>query len=138
MKYAAVATTTVLSVISCGGNKDSKGEMSPEEVVETFNRAITSGDFDKAAGLCDTVAMNAYLESYINAWNEMQEKDSSVLAIASSILSEAALTIEGTEKTDTGRTVYYRIEAEGKSKRKMAALRKEEGEWRVETITDII
>lgn len=137
MKYA-LAAVTVLCVIACGDSKGSKGEMSPEAVVETFNKAIASGDFDKAAGLCDTVAMNAYLESYISAWKEMQEKDSSVLAIASSILSEAALTIEGTEKTDAGRAVYYRIEAEGKSKRKMAALKKEEGEWRVETITDII
>jgi hypothetical protein len=46
--------------------------------------------------------------------------------------------VEKTEKTDSGREVYYSIETDGHSKRKVAALRKEEGEWRVEKITDAI
>lgn len=138
LKYAAVAAIASLSIISCRVNRESKMEMDPKEVVETFSRAIASGDFEKASSLCDTVSMRTYLENWISIRKEMEEKDSSILAIASSILSEAGITIESSEKTETGRAVYYRIEAEGKSKRKMAALKKEEGEWRVEAITDVI
>lgn len=138
LKYASVAAIAALSIVSCKSSQESHRELEPEEVVETFSRAIVSGDFEKAASLSDTVSMRTYLENCISIWKEMQEKDSSILAIASSILSEAGITIESSEKTETGRAVYYRIEAEGKNKRKMAALKKEEGEWRVEAITDII
>ena len=135
LKYVYVAAIAALSIVSCRSSQESHRELEPEEVVETFSRAIVSGDFEKAASLSDTVSMRTYLENCISIW---KEKDSSILAIASSILSEAGITIESSEKTETGRAVYYRIEAEGKNKRKMAALKKEEGEWRVEAITDII
>ena len=138
LKYALITIITVLCIISCGGSKNSYTEMSPEAVEESFNKALASGDFEKVSGLCDTVSMKPYLENYINVWKEIQEKDSSALAIASSILSEAVLTIERSEKTEAGRAVYYRIGTEEKSKRKIAVLKKEEGEWRVETITDVI
>lgn len=112
--------------------------MGPEAVVEAFTRHIAAGEFEQALGLCDTTSMQDYIERCISVWESLQKKDSSVLAIASSLLGEAEFKVEKTEKTDEGRDVYYSIEAEGHLKNKVASLGKEEGEWRVERIADAI
>lgn len=131
--------TAAISLAACkGGEAGKKADMGPEAVVEAFTRHIASGEFDNALELCDTSSMQEYVSECIREWDRLQKQDSSVLAIASSILSKADFKVEKTEKTDEGRQVYYSIETEGASKRKIAELRKEEGEWRVRTITDAI
>jgi hypothetical protein len=88
--------------------------------------------------LCDTTSMQAYIDRCITVWESLEKNDSSVLAIASSLLAGSDIKIAKTEKTDIGRDVYYSIEADGNLKEKKATLVKEEGEWRIKTITDVI
>lgn len=133
-----IALAAVLLAGCKGGGEGKKADMGPEAVVEAFTRHIAAGEFEQALGLCDTTSMQDYIERCISVWESLQKKDSSVLAIASSLLGEAEFKVEKTEKTDEGRDVYYSIEAEGHLKNKVASLGKEEGEWRVRMITDAI
>ncbi len=137
-KYLFVVIIGISSIISCCGNAEDKKEMGPEAVVEAFNRAVTAGDFDTACSLCDTVSMKGYLDSYIEAWETLQKEDSSALAIASSLLSGAVLEISKVEKDGEGKVVYYTLEADGHRKERKATVKKEEGEWKVQEITDAI
>jgi hypothetical protein len=131
-----IAMAAAIAATSCGERKTEKKDISPEAVVETFNRALTAGDFDKARALCDSTSMNGWLEGYARTWKDLENKDGNALSIASAILSEAGFEVEKIEKTDGGRAVHYRIEAEGTSKRKRAELKKEEGEWKITSIAD--
>ena len=110
--------------------------MGPAEVVEAFNRAITGGDFTTAYQLCDTVSMKDYLDSYQEAWNVLTAEDSSTLSIAVSILEKAVTEVKEVSKSDEKRIVLYSLEADGHSKTKKATVKKVEGAWRVEEITD--
>lgn len=121
----------------CGGNNaEEKKAMGPEAAVETFCRAVAAGDFETAGGLCDTVSMKGYLDEWRKVWNDLQKEDSSALAIASSMLSGAEIEVIRTERNGEKRTVLYRIEAEGNSKTRTATVKNEEGEWKVEEISD--
>ncbi|MBO5419989.1 MAG: DUF4878 domain-containing protein [Bacteroidales bacterium] len=134
----AIALVVVL-VIALRGNSSSQTKADgPAQVVEAFNRAITAGDFEKAASLCDTISMKNYLESYKEAWQVINMEDSTVLAIASEILTGAVLNIEEVLNEDGKKLVVYTLEADGHSKTRQARLKKEEGEWRIEAVTDRI
>ena len=115
---------------------EEKKAMGPEAAVETFCRAVAAGDFETAGGLCDTVSMKEYLDEWRKVWNDLQKEDSSALAIASSMLSGAEIEVIRTERNGEKRTVLYRIEAEGNSKTRTATVKNEEGEWKVEEISD--
>jgi hypothetical protein len=115
---------------------EEKKAMGPEAAVETFCRAVAAGDFETAGGLCDTVSMKGYLDEWRKVWNDLQKEDSSALAIASSMLSGAEIEVIRTERNGEKRTVLYRIEAEGNSKTRTATVKNEEGEWKVEEISD--
>ena len=115
---------------------EEKEAMGPEAAVETFCRAVAAGDFETAGGLCDTVSMKGYLDEWRKVWNDLQKEDSSALAIASSMLSGAEIEVIRTERNGEKRTVLYRIEAEGNSKTRIATVKNEEGEWKVEEISD--
>ena len=115
---------------------EEKKAMGPEAAVETFCRAVAAGDFETAGGLCDTVSMKGYLDEWRKVWNDLQKEDSSALAIASSMLSGAEIEVIRTERNGEKRTVLYRIEAEGKSKTRTATVKNEEGEWKIEEISD--
>ena len=128
------ATAAALSATGC--NSGTSVEMGPAEVVDAFNRAITAGDFAQAGQLCDTVMMKDYLESYHEAWDAIMAEDSTALAIASSILEKAVIDVEEVKKEGEKRIVLYTLEADGHSKTRKAIVRKEEGAWRVERITD--
>ena len=123
-----------LCTVSC--KNSTSVEMGPTETVEAFNRAITAGDFTQAKQLCDTVSMKDYLDSYHEAWDVLQAEDSSVLAIAASILEKAVIEVEEVRKEGEKRIVLYTLEADGHSKTRKAIVKKEEGAWRVERITD--
>ena len=115
---------------------EEKKAMGPEAAVETFCRAVAAGDFETAGGLCDTVSMKGYLDEWRKVWNDLQKEDSSALAIASSMLSGAEIEVIRTERNGEKRTVLYRIEAEGNSKTRTATVKNEEGEWKIEEISD--
>lgn len=123
-------------LVGNGCNSSQSVEMGPAEVVEAFNRAVTAGDFGKASELCDTVSMKDYLESYREAWDVLIAEDSTVLSIASSILQKAVIEVEEVQKEGDKRIVIYSLEADGHSKTRKAVVKKEEGAWRVEKITD--
>lgn len=136
LKYLIVAAGMVMAA-GCGGNNaEEKKAMGPEAAVETFCRAVAAGDFETAGGLCDTVSMKGYLDEWRKVWNDLQKEDSSALAIASSMLSGAEIEVIRTERNGEKRTVLYRIEAEGNSKTRTATVKNEEGEWKVEEISD--
>lgn len=120
------------------GCRDAEEEkaMGPEAAVEAFCRAVAAGDFETADELCDTVSMKGYMDEWRKVWNDLQKEDSSALAIASSMLSGAEIEVIRTERNGDKRTVLYRIEAEGNSKTRTATVKNEEGEWKVEEISD--
>ena len=107
-------------------------------ITMAFSKALASGDFENARCLCDSIAMKDYIEGYAEVWNRLQKEDSSALAIAASLLSEAEMSIIRSEKTGDGKDVYYRIEADGNVRELKATVKKEEGEWKVKMITDAL
>ena len=111
--------------------------LGPEETVEAFCRAVAGLDFEKAMSLCDTTAMNGYIRQYVQAWDMMARKDSGATAIAAASLAGAEFTVEDMAREGDRRMITYTIAA-GKdmSKKKTAVVRKEEGAWKVEKITD--
>ena len=83
--FIHIAFAAVLLAGCKGGEAGKKVEMGPEAVAEAFTRHIAAGEFEEALGLCDTASMQTYIDQCINAWERLQKKDSSVLAIASSL-----------------------------------------------------
>ncbi len=134
LKYIFICTVLVLTA-SCN---EKKKVMEPEEVVESFTRAVAAGDFCAAKALCDTVSMKDYLENYRMVMNSLQKEDSSALAIAASMLAGAEFEVVGTGKSDEGKTIEFRLTTGGNEKTKKATVKKEEGEWKVTSITDAI
>ena len=129
-------TIAAFPLMTIGCNGGTSLEMGPADVVESFNRAITAGDFAQARQLCDTVLMNDYLDSYQEAWTVIMAEDSTAISIASSILEKAVMDVVEVRKEDEKRIVLYTLEADGHSKTRKATVKKEEGAWRVERITD--
>ena len=121
----------------CKGTQQKGQVMGPEAVAEAFCRAVAAGDMEQAETLCDTVSMKGYLDAWKESWAELAKKDSSALRIAGDILSESAFTVVKVEKDADRRTITYTLEAEGRSKSRKAVLKKEEGEWRVESMTGV-
>ena len=130
------AVIILIFLVAVGCKNSTSIEMGPADVVDAFNRAITGGNFEQARQLCDTASMKDYLESYQEAWEVIQAEDSSALSIASSILEKAVIDVEDIQKEGEKRIVLYTLEADGHSKTRKATVKKEEGEWRVERITD--
>lgn len=124
--------------VGCGGGGSQKAE-GPEAVVAAFSRAMAAGDWAEASELCDTVSMKGYISAYQEAWDYLQKQDSSVMMIASQMLSAASVEVQKIEKEEGARAVYYTIEAEGMRKERKAMVSKdEEGAWKVTAITDAI
>lgn len=118
---------------TCSG-KDTQSELGPEATLEAFYSNLCAGEFDKAEQLCDTLKMDGYISSFKDAW---EDADSTVCAIASDILSEMTLTVTDTQKDGQRRTVFYELSnTDDSNKEKVATLRKEEGAWKIEEITD--
>lgn len=133
---AVVAVVAVMMAAGCGQRGESV-EMGPGQTVEAFCRAMAAGEFDDARALCDTVAMKDYIGNYAEALKMQMDADSSVAAIAAGLVSGAEMAIDQVVKDGNRRLVHYTITlAEGTTKTKTANVRKEEGAWRVEAITD--
>ena len=146
IKKAITATLTVgltlMMMAGCGGGQEKTGaekraEMGPEGTVEAFCRAVAGGDFAAAKALCDTVAMKPYIDSYAEALTSQTKKDGGVAAIAAESLSMMEFTTDDIVKDGDSRKVHYTIAGpEGMSKKKTATVKKIEGVWKVEEITD--
>lgn len=113
-------------------------ETGPEERVTAFNEAMATGQFSEAAALCDTALMADYLRFYTAEWEKAMKTDSSIAAAANAILSGISTDVVSVEKDGNKRTVRYTVSISGYSsaKARKAVLRKEEGEWKIETVTE--
>lgn len=70
---------------------EEKKAMGPEEVAESFCRAVAGGEFGQAWALCDTVAMKDYIDGRKEEWAMQEKQDSGAFRIASQMLSEVEL-----------------------------------------------
>ena len=130
-----LAAIGVVGLMGCKGGEKSV-EMGPVETVEAFCKAVSSGQWDVAEELCDSLSMKEYLDNQKQTWARLEKEDERVMKVARSILESTVLTVEDMSKDDDKRVVIYKIEADGLSKTKKATLKKEEGEWRVVSITE--
>lgn len=123
-----------IAAILTGCFQNKGEELGPEDTLRSFYTELCAGDFGKAESLCDSLTMDGYLDGFRKVWDE---SDSSVCAIASDILSEMAVAVTDVEKNGHNRTIFYELTAlDGQNKEKVATLRKEEGGWKIERITD--
>lgn len=137
-KYFFAAVIAICAITGCGGQKEKK-VMGPEEVVETFCKAVLCREYDKASALCDSTIVESYIESYAASMEKAARQDSSAVAIAARMLETAEITIEDVNKIQDKRQISYTIViTDDLKKEKTATLRKEEGEWKIEAITDRI
>ena len=132
MKRIAILILTVVAACGCAQNKSS--ELGPEDALKAFYRSMCSGDFRGAEILCDTVSMGAYIDAFRTKWAMSEEN---IVAKTAEILSETSVDVTDVERNGQNRTIFYKlISADGRSKEKIATLRKEEGAWKIEQITD--
>ena len=122
--------------VGCGGNGSGKAD-GPEAVVTAFSKAVATGQWNEAYGLCDTLTMKEYISANQQAWEYLEKADSNVMKIAAQLMAEVNVEVIDVEKADNGREVHYAIEIEGMRKERKAAVAKdEEGAWKVTAITD--
>ena len=140
MRHIACIAAAVSLAVGCIGPGGNSGKVpaGPEAVVTEFNRALLSGDFDKAYAVCDSLGMEEYIESYREKWNETQKRDSSAHAIVAGMLDDAAIEITGTEKDGEIRHIAYTLDTGDRQKARKATVSREGGEWKVKKITDAI
>lgn len=133
---AAAVVTVMMMAAGCGQRSESV-EMGPGETVEAFCKALAGGDFETARNLCDTVAMNGYIRNYAEALDMQMQADSCVAMIAAGMVAKAEISIDEVVKEGDRRVVHYSVMAsEDMAKTKTARVKKEEGAWKVEAITD--
>ena len=138
MKRGCICFIMMAAILGgCAGVAEKEQALGPEATVEAFCRAVAAGDMEQAGMLCNTVSMKEYLDVWTATWAELAQKDSSALRIASGILSQSAFTLVKVEKESDRRIITYTLETEGHSKNRKAVVKKEEGEWRVESMTDV-
>lgn len=132
----AVAVVAAMVAAGCGQRSESV-EMGPGETVEAFCKALAGGDLETARGFCDTVAMNGYIRNYAEALDMQMQADSCVAMIAAGMVSQAEISVDEVVKDGDRRIVHYTVRvSEDMTKTKSAKVRKEEGAWKVEAITD--
>jgi len=133
---AAAVVTVMMMAAGCGQRNESV-EMGPGETVEAFCKALAGGDLEAARELCDTVTMNGYIRDYAGALDMQMQADSCVAVLAAGMLAQAEFAVDEVAKEGDRRIVHYTVKvAEDMTKKKTAKVRKEEGAWKVEEITD--
>lgn len=132
MRRLLIAVAISLFVMGCQQSGETK--LGPGATLEAFYKSLCAGEFEQAESLCDPVAMEGYVSIFRSAW---EENDDKIRAIASDILAEVTIEITDTEQNGQNRTIFYKMTAtDGQSKEKIAALKKEEGVWKITAITD--
>ena len=132
MKRIAIILGIAAAVAACSQNNESV--LGPEDTLEAFHKALYSGEFEQATALCDTLGMKEHIDSFRKIW---ESSDAAITAIVSDIMSETQMKITDTKKSEEGRTIFYELTFDGKSKTKAASMKKEEGEWKIARITDL-
>lgn len=135
--YCILVAAAMAVACSCG--RKGFEPLGPGEVTEAFMKAVASGRFGDAAGLCEGETMDAYIKAYEKALSKKASADSTAASIATGILAEIDVTVTEVAKTkDKGiRTVFYTItDVYGDSKEKLAIVKEVEREWRVTEIRD--
>lgn len=132
MKRIAIILGIAATVAACSQNNETV--LGPEDALEAFHKALYSGEFEQAKALCDTLGMKGYIDSFRTVW---ERNDAAVTEIVSDIMSETQMKITDTKKSEEGRTIFYELTFDGKSKTKAASMKKEEGEWKIARITDL-
>ena len=132
MRNLLILAVVALTTAGCFQTNDR--EQRPEDKVQAFYKALSAGDFAQAQSLCDTLTMGGYIGEFRSAW---ESTDENIAAIVADILSETTVKITDTRKDGQKRTIFYTLtSADGQNKEKAAVLKSEEGEWKIEQITD--
>ena len=142
IKYLSIGLGVITGIILSltllkrdGGNRST--EIGPGETVIAFHTALTEGNIALAKSLCITLSMEEYINAYSDALSAKTKQDSCTAAIAAGILSNAEVVIDEIKREGDTRLAFYTIYAgEGMKKSKVAVLKKEEGAWKVGSITD--
>ena len=130
MKNTFILAVVALILAGCFGGKST--ELGPGEVVQEYYKAICSGDFGKAASLCDTICMTGHIEGVRNVW---EQQDSTITAIIADILSETEVEITDIQKDGDNRNVFYKLANPSyEGKEEIAVVGNEEGEWKIKSI----
>lgn len=125
------------AAILCGCTGGNGTESCPEQIVSEFNEAMVQGRFSDAAALCDTLLMNDYLKLYETGWKKATKMNGRFMSAAQSMLADISTEIVSVEKDGDKRIVCYKVGIPGntQAKVKKAVLAKEEGEWRIKSVT---
>lgn len=130
MKNTFILAVVAMILAGCFGGKST--ELGPGEVVQEYYKAICSGDFGKAASLCDTICMTGCIEEVRNVW---EQQDSTITAIIADILSETEVEITDIQKDGDNRNVFYKLANPSyEGKEEIAVVGNEEGEWKIKSI----
>lgn len=130
MKNTFILAVVAMILAGCFGGKST--ELGPGEVVQEYYKAICSGDFGKAASLCDTICMTGHIEEVRNVWGQ---QDSTITAIIADILSETEVEISDIQKDGDNRNVFYKLANPSyEGKEEIAVVGNEEGEWKIKSI----
>ena len=130
MKNAFILAVVAMILAGCFGGKST--ELGPGEVVQEYYKAICSGDFGKAASLCDTICMTGHIEEVRNVW---EQQDSTITVIIADILSETEVEITDIQKDGDNRNVFYKLANPSyEGKEEIAVVGNEEGEWKIKSI----
>lgn len=130
MKNTFILAVVAMILAGCFGGKST--ELGPGEVVQEYYKAICSGDFGKAASLCDTICMTGHIEEVRNVW---RQQDSTITAIIADILSETEVEITDIQKDGDNRNVFYKLANPSyEGKEEIAVVGNEEGEWKIKSI----
>lgn len=130
MKNTFILAVVAMILAGCFGGKST--ELGPGEVVQEYYKAICSGDFGKAASLCDTIYMKVHIEKVCNIWGQ---QDSTITAIIADILSETEVEITDIQKDGDNRNVFYKLANPSyEGKEEIAVVGNEEGEWKIKSI----
>lgn len=130
MKNTFILAVVAMILAGCFGGKST--ELGPGEVVQEYYKAICSGDFGKAASLCDTICITGHIEEVRNVW---EQQDSTITAIIADILSETEVEITDIQKDGDNRNVFYKLANPSyEGKEEIAVVGNEEGEWKIKSI----
>lgn len=135
VRFGLVVVVSTFALTGCRGGQKSV-EMGPVETVEAFCKAVSMGQWDDAEALCDSLSMKEYIESQKQIRAQFEKEDEDAMKVVRSIMENTTVTVDDMHKADDKRVVTYTLETDGLSKTNKATLRKEEGAWRVESITE--
>lgn len=108
-----------------------------KDSVKAFYSALSEGNWDEAASVCDTAAMEGYIENYRKIRDKAARSDSSILNLASSALAKADISFleQNLTADDSGNAVFRINVGKNLSKIKTADLKLLDGKWLITNIT---